>query len=222
MTENREAGGDREARLARAEERLLTLPGVVRVRVLAAVEGDEIHVMVAGQLDQDEIKRMKKDIETVYLLEVGEKVDYRRVSIAQVGEAPESGTNALRRPVLSRVAIEYGPKHSMIGHVTLDYEGESFCGTACGCAVNDSVDQVMKHAALEAVQALLGAKYRLQADCSIIGDRVITEVTIIGRDSGERRRYIGAAYKKDDLPTSVVRSILQALNRQLERAADLQ
>ncbi len=213
-------GAEREAKLSRAEEHLCQLPGVTRARIVQAAEGDEIHVMVAGHLDQDEIKRMKKDIETIYLLDVGERVDYRKVSIAQVNAADDSGGwRAASRPVLSRIALEYGPARSVSAHVHLDYLGQSYEGGASGCSDADCISDIVKAAMVEALESMMGGGYRLQAACEVSGDRVISEVVVTDVSTGQRNRYIGAAYRKEDVPTSVARSVLQALNRQLERLA---
>ncbi|HAI87314.1 MAG TPA: hypothetical protein DCL63_10050 [Firmicutes bacterium] len=211
-------GAEREAKLSRAEEHLCQLPGVTRVRIVQAAEGDEIHVMVAGHLDQDEIKRMKKDIETIYLLDVGERVDYRKVSIAQVSAADDDGEHrATSRPVLSRIALEYGPSRAVTVHIHLDYMGQSHVGEASGCSDGDCICDIVKAATVDALESMMGGGYRLQASCEVSGDRVISEVVVTDVVTGQRNRYIGAAYRKEDVPTSVARSVLQALNRQLER-----
>ncbi|MCR4426771.1 MAG: hypothetical protein NUW23_11410 [Firmicutes bacterium] len=208
-------------KLVRVEERLCQLSGVARARILPGTEGDEIHVMVVGQFTQDDMKRLKKDIETIYLLEVGERVDYRKISIAQVGEKPDDSLPVVRgRPALKEVAIEYGPRNSITARVTLDHTGESHSGTADGCSLDDCIEDVVRRATLQAIESLMGPKYRLQAQCDVNGERVVAEVTTVARDSGERRRFIGAAYKRDDLPTSIARSILHALNRQFERVLE--
>jgi len=216
-------GGEREAKLSRAEEHLCQLPGVARARIVQGAEGDEIHVMVAGHLDQDEIKRMKKDIETIYLLDVGERVDYRKVSIAQVSAAEEDvGQCSGSRPVLSRISLEYGPSRTVTAEVHLDYMGQSHAGTASGCSDGDFICDIVKLATVDALESMMGNGYRLQASCELSGDRVVSEITVTDVSTGQRTRYIGAAYRKDDVPTSVARSVLQALNRQLQRLAATQ
>jgi hypothetical protein len=212
---------DRKLRLAKAEGRIRLLPGVVRVRILPLADGDEIHVMVEGCYDQEDVKRLKKDIETVYLLEAGEPIDYRRISIAQVRKeemGDDSGSN--RRPVLRRIAIEYGKGGAVTGHVDLEFGGQCYSGTAHGRAIEESLCNIAKRAALKSIEMFLGQRFSLQADCEIANGIVISEVTLIDSASGQRQMYLGAAYKGDDLATAVARSILQALNRQFELLMD--
>lgn len=212
---------DRRPRLAKAEGRIRLLPGVARVRILPLADGDEIHVMVEGHYDQEEIKRLKKDIETVYLLEAGEPIDYRRVSIAQVRKedmGDDSSPNS--RPILKRIAVEYGQGGEVTGHVDMEFGGRCYSGTAHGRMIEDSLGSIAKRATLKSIEMLLGERFALQADCEIVNGIVVSEVAVIDGTSGQRQMYLGAAYKGDDLATAVARSILQALNRQFELFID--
>ena len=212
---------DRKTRLAKAEGRMRLLPGVTRVRILELADGDEIHVMVEGCYDQDEIKRLKKDIETVYLLETGESIDYRRISIAQIREKhPDDHAGSNGRPVLSRISVEYGQGGAVVAYVDIEFGGECYSGSANGRTIEEPLSNIVKRATLKSIEKLLGEKYALQADCEIADGRVISEITLIDSSSGQRQRYLGAAYKRDDISTAVARSILQALNRQFELLVD--
>lgn len=208
---------DREVRTALAQEHLRLLPNVVTARIIETADGDEIHVMVNQRLDQEGIKRLKKDIETIYVLDTGERVDYRKVSIAQVQQAqPGDITGVVGRPVLASVGLEYGPKGSMCARVVLEHSGHSFEGNATGRAGEDEVCEMVKDATVDAIQLMTGDALRLQAACEFLGDKVVAEVIVVNACSGKKQRYVGAAFHKDDLPTSVARSLLHALNRQFE------
>lgn len=211
---------DRELKIAVAQEHLRLLPNVVMARIVEGADGDEIHVMVNQRLDQDGIKRLKKDIETIYLLDTGERIDYRKVSIAQVqGEAEKGdlgGTRVIRRPVLASVALEDGPRGSMSARVVLEHSGCSYVGNASGYAHEHEICDLVRAATVDAVQQMAGEAVRVQANCQPHGDKVIAEVTVVDSASGTRQRYVGAAFHRDDLPTTVARSILHALNRQFE------
>ena len=56
----------------------------------------------------------------------------------------------------------------------------------------------------------------MQANSQPQGNRVIAGVTVVDSASGTRQGYVGAAFHRNDLPTTVARSILHALNRQFE------
>lgn len=208
---------DRGVKTALAQEHLCLLPNVVTARIINTAEGDEIHVMVNQRLDQEGVKRLKKDIETVYVLDTGDRVDYRKVSIAQVQQAQSpGGVRLIRRPVLARVGLDYGPKGAVCARVVLEHSGHSFEGNASGRAGEDEVCMLVKDATVDAIQLMTGDSVRLRAVCEFLGDKVVSEVTVVHPCSGSRQRYVGAAFYRDDLPTSVARSLLHALNRQFE------
>lgn len=207
----------RETRRSNAEGRMRLLPGVARVRILSSADGDEIHVMVEGSYDQEDIKGLKKDIETVYLLETGEPIDYRRISIAQIRkEDSHDDVGSKGRPLLSKIAVEYQQGGVMAAHVDIEFGGQCYSGTARGRTVEEPLGEIVKCATLKSIEGLLDERYALQADCETIDEVVISEITLIDSISGQRQKYLGAAYKRDDIATAVARSILQALNRQFE------
>ena len=73
--------------IARAEELLGTLPGVVSVRIEASPSGDvdAIHVLTSVEVGP---KQTVRNIESALLAHLGMRVDHRKVSVATTVDAP--------------------------------------------------------------------------------------------------------------------------------------
>ena len=73
--------------IARAEELLATLPGVVSVRIEATASGevDAIHVLTSVEVGP---KQTVRNIESALLAHLGMRVDHRKVSVATTVDAP--------------------------------------------------------------------------------------------------------------------------------------
>ncbi len=86
------AGGSASERqsaihIARAEELLGTLPGVVSVRIEASPSGevDAIHVLTSVEIGP---KQTVRNIESALLAHLGMRVDHRKISVATTVDAP--------------------------------------------------------------------------------------------------------------------------------------
>ena len=73
--------------IARAEELLATLPGVVSVRIEASPTGevDAIHVLTSVEIGP---KQTVRNIESALLAHLGMRVDHRKISVATTVDAP--------------------------------------------------------------------------------------------------------------------------------------
>jgi hypothetical protein len=73
--------------IARAEELLGTLPGVVSVRIEASAAGDveAIHVLTSVEIGP---KQTVRNIESALLAHLGMRVDHRKISVATTVDAP--------------------------------------------------------------------------------------------------------------------------------------
>lgn len=73
--------------IARAEELLGTLPGVVSVRIEASPSGevDAIHVLTSVEIGP---KQTVRNIESALLAHLGMRVDHRKISVATTVDAP--------------------------------------------------------------------------------------------------------------------------------------
>src|SRR5690554_440504 len=79
------------------EKKIIELDGVFSCKVTGDKVIDEIHI-VAGK--EREPKRMVRDIETMVMVEHGQEIDHKKISIARVNE-PDIGTVENRVEIVS-------------------------------------------------------------------------------------------------------------------------
>src|SRR6266550_5832905 len=71
--------------IKRAEELILTLPGVISARIIAGDSGaiDQIHVLTTAELTP---KQMVRNIESALIAHLAMRVDHRKISVATTSE----------------------------------------------------------------------------------------------------------------------------------------
>lgn len=72
--------------IKRAEELILTLPGVISARIIAGESGaiDQIHVLTTAELTP---KQMVRNIESALIAHLAMRIDHRKISVATTTEA---------------------------------------------------------------------------------------------------------------------------------------
>lgn len=87
--------------IKRAEELILTLPGVISARIIAGDSGaiDQIHVLTTSELTP---KQMVRNIESALIAHLSMRIDHRKISVAMSSE-----TKA--KPKLHEPDVESGP-----------------------------------------------------------------------------------------------------------------
>ena len=71
--------------IKRAEELILTLPGVISARIVAGDSGaiDQIHVLTTSELTP---KQMVRNIESALIAHLAMRIDHRKISVATTTE----------------------------------------------------------------------------------------------------------------------------------------
>ena len=71
--------------IKRAEELILTLPGVISARIIAGDSGaiDQIHVLTTSELTP---KQMVRNIESALIAHLAMRIDHRKISVATTSE----------------------------------------------------------------------------------------------------------------------------------------
>jgi len=107
--------------IKRAEELILTLPGVISARIIAGDSGaiDQIHVLTTSELTP---KQMVRNIESALIAHLAMRIDHRKISVATASETkpkllPEetkpggggSGGGGVQTPV-----APHEPEHRMV------------------------------------------------------------------------------------------------------------
>ncbi|MGK2963078.1 MAG: hypothetical protein ACSLFK_13200 [Gemmatimonadaceae bacterium] len=85
--------------IKRAEELILTLPGVISARIIAGDSGaiDQIHVLTTSELTP---KQMVRNIESALIAHLSMRIDHRKISVATTSETkPKLLDPESRQPV---------------------------------------------------------------------------------------------------------------------------
>lgn len=87
--------------IKRAEELILTLPGVISARIIAGDSGaiDQIHVLTTSELTP---KQMVRNIESALIAHLSMRIDHRKISVATTSETkPKLLDPETRQPVVA-------------------------------------------------------------------------------------------------------------------------
>jgi len=90
--------------IKRAEELILTLPGVISARIIAGDSGaiDQIHVLTTAELTP---KQMVRNIESALIAHLAMRIDHRKISVATTSETkPKLLPDESRPPVAPAVS----------------------------------------------------------------------------------------------------------------------
>jgi hypothetical protein len=196
------------------EETLARLPSINAVRVVGGKDGiREVHVLASPDKAP---KQVVRDVQSLALARFGITVDRRAISVVQIGpERLEAGDD---RPAIKGVhEIPEGARTTVA--VTLGWHGEEYVGTATGPAAQTARHRLVGEAAIRAVEDLLpGEALALDAvGAPMIGMRTVMVVVIVSTGERGEEISIGSALSHGDDSETVVRAVLDALNRRITR-----
>ena len=196
------------------EETLARLPSINAVRVVGSRDGiREVHVLAAPDKAP---KQVVRDVQSLALARFGITVDRRTISVVQIG--PERLDPGEDRPAIKGVhEIPEGARTTVA--VTLGWHGEEYVGTATGPAAQSARHRLVGEAALRAIEDLLpGEALALDAVGSPgIGMRTVMVVVIVSTGERGEEVSVGSAISHGDDSETVVRAVLDALNRRITR-----
>ena len=215
--------------IARAEELLATLPGVIAARIVADDKGavGEIHVLTTPELTP---KQTVRNIESALVAQLGMKVDHRKISVATSTEkraTPAEGTKVVdaqnaaaldsrRRIYFEDVEVRRSRSSGVSCRVTLRKGEQSFIGETDGVENERSRVELAAQATLKAIALAEGPERALALlGCKQITaferDFVFAGVTArFGRDTA---MLTGSCEVRDSLETASVLAVLDATNR---------
>lgn len=225
----------------RAEELLLTLPGVIAARVIAGETGTitEVHLLTTMDVSP---KQTVRNVESALLAHFGLRVDHRKISVAttvdhkrlsadvlaggiagarvQEEEPPEeSGAESSRRQLLFEdVEVRRSRTSGVMCRVTLRKGDESFVGEAEGLETQRSRVELASRAALAAIGQAFENTLALDG-AKLVGafDRQFVFVGVTGRIGREQQMLTGSCEVRDSAETAAVLAVLDATNRWIGR-----
>lgn len=97
--------------IKRAEELILTLPGVISARIIAGDSGaiDQIHVLTTSELTP---KQMVRNIESALIAHLSMRIDHRKISVATTSEAKPKLLDAESRQPAVASAVSPSVAHA--------------------------------------------------------------------------------------------------------------
>ncbi len=218
--------------LKRAEELLVTLPGVISARIVADISGaiDEIHMLASPELPA---KQMVRNAESALIAHLGLRVDHRKISIATTTDTTQrAGESRVkqrsngdaevprRRVYFEDIEVRRSRSKGVTCRVTLRKGIQSFEGEAEGPETPRARAELAARAALIAVEQCEGTEHRLTLDgCKLLDafDREFVFVGITTRFGRESTMLTGSCEVKDSPETAAVLAVLDATNRVVGR-----
>jgi hypothetical protein len=228
--------------IERAEELLVTLPGVLNVRIVPGPTGEvsEVHVLTTTEVSP---KQTVRNVESALLANLGMRVSHKKISVAtSEGPAAEAiraarYTPGFGTPVVTAPAAEASSKSNkrllyfedvevrrsrasgMTCRVTLRRGDQMFVGEAQGQETHAVRTETAARATMAAVQQADTEGRILAFEGARIVDafeRQFAFVALTTRYGRESALLTGSAEIKDGIETASVLAVLDATNRWVE------
>ena len=232
--------------IERAEELLLTLPGVLNARVIAGGNGEvtEVHILTTTEVSP---KQTVRNVESALLANLGMRVSHKKISVA-TSEGPAADairaaryTPGLGVPVITAAADEGPPPmptrstkrrlyfedvevrrsraSGMSCRVTLRSGEDVYVGEAQGLETDRLRTETAARATIAAViQADADGRALAFEGARVIDafDREFVFVALTTRFGRESALLTGSAEVRDGIETASVLAVLDATNRWVE------
>jgi hypothetical protein len=218
--------------IKRAEELLMTLPGVLAARIVAGETGaiSEIHLLTTAEVNP---KQTVRNVESALIAHLGLRVDHRKISVATTVEPPKGldargdgasadagGAPPSRRLYFEDVEVRRSRTKGVTCRVTLRKGSESFVGEADGIESERSRAELAARATVLAIGQAEDAMQELALDgCKLIEafEREFVFVGITARWGRETTMLTGSCEIRDSAETASVLAVLDATNRWVGR-----
>lgn len=232
--------------IKRAEELILTLPGVISARIIAGDSGaiDQIHVLTTSELTP---KQMVRNIESALIAHLAMRVDHRKISVATTTEtkpkpklhdvemaavsappvaqsqegqglAPRTGPFA-RRLYFEDVEVRGSRSKGLSCRVTLRKGNASYIGEALGIEGDRSRVELAARATLLAIASADNREGQLGVQGVKVFDafdRTFVFVAVSVRSGRDNKVLTGSVEMRESAESAGVLAVLDATNRWIE------
>jgi hypothetical protein len=212
--------------LQRAQDLIVTLPGVISARIVPDDSGAvaEIHVLTSADSPP---KQTVRNIESALLAHLGMRVDHRKVSVATTSESKQpreqgkaEARGAGRRELyFEDVEVRGSRTKGTMCRVTLRRGNQSYVGESEGVESDRSRLELAGRATLNAIGLAYGGTRKLGLEgIKVIGvfDRTIVMAAVavqVGRDT---LLLTGTCEVRESAETAGALAVLDAINRWIE------
>lgn len=222
--------------LKRAEDLIVSLPGVISARIVPDASGAvaEVHVLTTSD---HPAKQTVRNIESALLAALGMRLDHRKISVAITSEGrqtPPAGTplqqqaqaasaaleaQAQRRLYFEDVEIRGSRAKGTTCRVTLRRGKQSFVGESQGVESDRSRLELAARAALQAMGLAYAGERKIGLEgVKLVGaferTYVLAGVTVL--DGRETRLLSGTCEVRESAETASVLAVLDATNRWID------
>lgn len=197
------------------ESSLRQVQGVYACRVVLDPPDEIAEVHVVGSSSRKP-KQIVRDIESLLFAKFGLRVNYRKISLAQMQE--DKAFSLLgSRPRLLLAECE-GDGAGSTCKVQLADNGNVFDGVARDTKGNGQTGRTACLATLNALNQMVGASGEFQLEAleriPMAGREVVIALVTFGFAAGEER-LIGTSFYRGDIVEAAVRATLDSVNRRL-------
>ncbi|MEJ7759456.1 MAG: hypothetical protein WKF55_07660 [Gemmatimonadaceae bacterium] len=228
--------------IKRAEELILTLPGVISARIITGDSGaiDQIHVLTTSELMP---KHMVRNIESALIAHLAMRIDHRKISVATTSETKPKLMEPEAKPVPAVAETQHTPSQSLRTgpfarrlyfedvevkgsrskglscRVTLRKGTSLFIGEALGIEGDRSRVELAARATLLAIadaddrEGQLGVQGVKVFDAF---DRTFVFVAVSVRSGRENKVLTGSVELRESQESAGVLAVLDATNRWIE------
>lgn len=211
MTDNME----KDQVIRHCEQIVCSIKDIVSAKITTAPGGkiSEIHVLSNSTRDPKQIVR---DIESAIIASLGSKIDYKKISIAQLNDESEI-TPEIRLKLEGMAVQRFG--HQFEARVILsDSKGHEYEGKASGDDTYQNRLRIIAYATLCAIDRFLQVDLFFSLEDVLVYkilDKKAVSTLIYLEFAGAREHLLGTALVKHSKFDAVIAAVLNAFNRRI-------
>ncbi len=231
--------------IKRAEELILTLPGVVSAKIMESDSGavEQIHVLTTAELTP---KQVVRNIESALMAHLAMRIDHRKISVAITSEpklkptpakpnparqfavgtaTPEGGVRryTARRLYFEDVEVRGSRSKGVSCRVTLRKGEESYIGEAHGIEGDRSRLDLAARAAVFAIGSAEGREGQLAVEGVKVMEAFEREYVFVGvtvRSGRDSQLLVGNCEIKGSAETASALAVMAATNRWVDQGQE--
>ncbi|MBC7260307.1 MAG: hypothetical protein H5T65_13830 [Chloroflexi bacterium] len=200
---------------ATLESSLKQVKGVFACRVVMDAPGEIGEIHVVGAPDRKP-KQIVRDIESLLFARFGLRVNYRKISLAQMQEDKAFAALGSRPRLLAAGRATEGD--AAVVQVRLADNGSVFEGVARHPRDDENVGRAACLATLDALNKMVGNSGQFTLDAlevmSVANREIVVVIVTFAFAAGEEH-LIGTSFYRGDMVESAVRATLDSVNRRL-------
>ena len=200
---------------ATLESSLKHVRGVYACRVVMDAPGEIAEIHVVGSPGRKP-KQIVRDIESLLFAQFGLRVNYKKISLAQMQEDKAFSAGVSRPRLLLAECADDGEMDLV--RVRLADNGDVFDGAVRALKDEQSKGSAACDATLAALNQMVGAAGQFTCDVlerlQVASREIVVVLVTYGFTSGEEH-LIGTSFYRGDIVESAVRATLDSVNRRL-------